>query len=117
MRRPAALLIPFMAATLLAIGAGPAQAAGVHSCKSIANPYAGTRYEGVDLSGIRARGVSCTTARKVVRGAHHKALGLTPPPSGIRTFTWHGWKVTGNLRGDSDSYLATKSGHRVRWRF
>jgi hypothetical protein len=31
----------------------------------------------------------------VARGAHRKALGVTPDPSGIRTFSWNGWKVTG----------------------
>ena len=81
------------------------------------NPYAGTRYEGVDLTQIRAVRVSCSTAREVARGAHRRALGLTPPPSGIRRFKWGGWRATGNLRGDSDRYLATKGSRRVRWRF
>jgi len=53
----------------------------------------------------------------VARGAHYKALGITPPPSGVRRFTWHGWQVTGNLRGDSDRYLATRGARRVRWLF
>jgi hypothetical protein len=53
----------------------------------------------------------------VARGAHYKALGITPPPSGVRRFTWHGWHVTGNLRGDSDRYLATRGARRVRWLF
>jgi hypothetical protein len=59
-------------------------------------PCPGTRYAGVDLSHITAKGVSCTTARRVARGAHKKALGLTPPPSGLRTLTWDGWRVGGS---------------------
>ena len=31
--------------------------------------------------------------------------------------TWHGWRVTGDLRGSSDRYLATRGDRRVRWRF
>ena len=53
----------------------------------------------------------------MARGAHYKALGLTPPPSGIRRFNWRGWRVTGNLRGDTDHYLATRAGRRIRWVF
>ena len=104
---------------ILVIGAGApaAEAASVRACKPIENPYAGTRYEGVDISKIRARGASCPGARRVARGAHRKAVGITPPPSGIRRFTWHGWRVTGNLRGDHDRYLATRAGRRIRWVF
>jgi hypothetical protein len=97
--------------------AAPAEAATVRACKPIENPYAGTRYEGTDITRIRASGASCRGARRVARRAHRKALGLTPPPSGIRRFTWRGWRVTGNLRGDHDRYLATRSGRRVRWVF
>jgi hypothetical protein len=53
----------------------------------------------------------------VAKGAHHKALGLTPPPSGIRSFTWEGWKVSGDLRPSHDTYVASKGSQRVRWRF
>jgi len=81
------------------------------------NPYPDTRYEGADLRRIRATGVSCRRARKVVRGAHRKALGLTPPTSGVRRFKWHGWRVTGDLRPSSDRYVARHGGERVRWRF
>ena len=82
-----------------------------------ARPLPGTRYAGVDLSHITATGVSCRTARSVARGAHRKALGITPPVSGIRTFTWNGWKVRGDLRPASDRYVATRGPTRVRWRF
>ena len=92
-------------------------AAKTRSCASVVNPYPNTRYEGVDLSHIRATGVSCRGARRVARGAHRKALGVPVPSSGIRRFTWHGWKVKGDLRGASDRYLAKKGTRRVTWRF
>jgi hypothetical protein len=94
-----------------------AGAAKTHACRPIHNPYPGTRYEGSDLYGIRATGVSCTTARKVVRNAHRKALGVTPSPTGIRHLTWHGWHVTGDLRPAHDKYVATRGSATVRWRF
>ena len=94
-----------------------AAAVKLRSCSSIANAYPGTRYAGVALSRITARGVTCTTARRVARGAHRKALGIAQPPDGIRRFSWDGWTVTGDLRPSSDIYVATKNGRRVRWRF
>jgi hypothetical protein len=110
----------FLAGALCAIacvGAASADGAAARSCDPVVNPYPGTRYEGVNLTRIRATGVSCRTARRVARRAHRKALGLTPPASGVRRFTWHGWRVTGDLRGTSDSYVAERGGKRVRWRF
>jgi hypothetical protein len=94
-----------------------APAATTRSCGSVPNPYPGTRYAGVDLTRITAIRVSCRTARSVARGAHRKALGITPPLDGIRTFTWNGWKVSGDLRPNSDRYVATRRGAKVRWRF
>jgi hypothetical protein len=113
--RRAALALAGLAAPLAIAPAAPA--ATTRSCGSISNPYPGTRYAGADLSRITATGVSCRTARTVVRGAHRKALGITPSVSGIRTFTWNGWKVTGDLRPSSDRYVAMRRGARVRWRF
>ena len=95
----------------------PAGEAAAKSCGRVVNPYEGTRYEGSDLRKIRATRVSCRGARRVARRAHYKALGLTPPPSGIKRFTWRGWKVTGDLRPASDRYVAKKGRKRVRWRF
>ena len=100
-----------------AAGTPSAHAVAARSCSPVVNPYSGTRYEGVDLTQIRATGVSCATARRVARGAHSRALGLTPSPSGVRRFTWSGWRVTGDLSGASDRYLATRGAKRVRWRF
>lgn len=101
-----------------AASAPAADAASYRSCKPVVNPFAGTRYDGVDLTKVRALRVSCTTARKVAKGAEEKALGITPPVSGIRRFTWHGWKVVGDLRGNSDRYVASRpGGKRVLWRF
>lgn len=94
-----------------------AGAAATRACGSVSNPYPGTRYAGVPLSRISATSVSCQRARRVARGAHRKALGITPPSSGRRTFSWDGWRVSGDLRGSSDRYVATKRGSRVRWRF
>jgi hypothetical protein len=114
-------MVGFLVAAALSAfsGAAPpnADAATAKSCGRIVNPYAGTRYDGVDLRRIRAVGVSCRRARRVTRRAHHKALGITPPPSGIRHFTWHGWNVTGDIRGSTDRYLATRGAKRVRWLF
>ena len=99
------------------LGGASAEAAPTKACKPVVNPYAGTRYEGVNLTQIRATGVSCRAARRVARLAHLKALGLTPPPSGVRRFTWHRWKVTGDLRPSTDAYVAKLADKRVRWRF
>ena len=102
---------------LAGVGAPSAEAASTRSCGRVVNPYPNTRYEGEDLRRIRATGVPCRTARRVARGAHRKALGLTPPPSGVRRFTWRGWRVTGDLRGPSDRYVAKRGRERVRWVF
>jgi hypothetical protein len=117
MRRRRAALAACLALIALGVIAAVAPAATPRSCGSIANPYPGTRYAGADISRITASGVSCRTARSVARAAHRRALGITPSLSGIRTFTWNGWKVTGDLRPSSDRYVATRRGTRVRWRF
>jgi hypothetical protein len=101
----------------IAESAAVAAGAPVRSCRPVFNPYPDTRYEGVDLRRIRATGVSCRRARWVARRAHRAALGLPPPLTGVRRFTWHGWRVTGDLRPDSDRYVARRDGTRVRWRF
>ncbi|HEX2413869.1 MAG TPA: hypothetical protein VHJ37_01510 [Thermoleophilaceae bacterium] len=111
-------LLPIAAVLLSSLALGvPTADAAARSCKPVVNPYPNTRYDGVDLSRIRATGVSCRVARRVARRAHHKALGLTPPPSGIKRFNWRGWRVTGNLRASSDRYVAARGAKRVRWRF
>ena len=104
-----------MATVLAGLGAPAAHAA--KACQPVLNPYPGTRYEGVDLTRIRATRVSCPGARRVARRAHRRALGITPDPTGIRRFGWRGWQVTGNLRGNSDRYVATRGARRVTWRF
>jgi hypothetical protein len=103
---------------LSGLAPAPAEAAAAaRSCGRIENPYPNTRYEGADLRRIRAVRVSCRTARRVARRAHYKALGITPPPSGVRRFRWRGWRVTGDLRGSSDRYVARRGAKRVRWLF
>jgi hypothetical protein len=109
--------LPVIALVAAAVVAPSPAGAAARSCKPVVDPYAGTRYEGTNLRGIKARSASCTTARRVARGAHRKALGFSVPADGIRRFTWHAWKVTGNLRGSTDRYLATKGRSRVRWLF
>jgi hypothetical protein len=116
MRTRLALLVLCLSVTLGAV-VPATQAAATRSCGSVKDPYPGTRYAGADLTRITAKGVSCATAKRVAKGAHHKALGLTPPPSGIRSFTWDGWKVSGDLRPSHDTYVASKGSKRVRWRF
>jgi hypothetical protein len=116
--RPRLALLVLAAAGSVALGvAAPPASAALRHCARVSDPYPGTRYAGVPLSHIWARNVSCTRARAVARGAHRKALGITPNASGYRRFTWRGWRVLGNLRGAQDRYLAVKSGMRVRWRF
>jgi hypothetical protein len=105
------------AAVALAVALAPAASATTRSCAAVRDPYPDTRFAGVDLTHITAIGVSCATARTVARRAHAKALGLTPSGSGIRTFTWNGWHVRGDLRPASDRYVATKGAAVVRWRF
>lgn len=107
---------PIIALVAAAVAAAPAPALA-RECKPVRNPYPGTRYDGVDLTHIRAVGASCPTARRVARRAHRKALGLPLPADGIRRFRWHGWRVRGDLRPDRDRYLARKGTRRVRWRF
>jgi hypothetical protein len=100
-----------------AVAAPSALGASTKSCGSIHDPYPNTRYAGADIGHVRATGVSCTTARKVARGAHRKALGITPSLNGIRTFSWNGWHVKGDLRPAHDTYVAARGSKRVRWTF
>ena len=101
-----------------ASAAGPeAKDASARACARVVNPYPDTRYEGVDLTRIRATGVSCRRARRVARRAHRRALALPRPLTGVRRFTWHGWRVRGDLRGSHDRYVARRDGKRVTWRF
>jgi hypothetical protein len=116
-------LVALLAAALLGLAlfasleAGRAGAATVKACRPIRNAFPGTRYAGVDITHIRARGVSCGAARWLAKRAQHKALGITPGYDGYKRFRYHGWKVLGNLRPAHDRYLATESGRRVRWQF
>jgi hypothetical protein len=116
MRRRLALLAT-AAATLAAALTPAASAAPTHRCAAIHDPYPNTRFAGESITNITAKNIGCVTARFVARGAHRKALGLTPTASGIRTFSFNGWHVTGDLRPTHDRYVATKAGAVVRWRF
>jgi hypothetical protein len=117
-RQGAATTLLVVVGVLGAFAATPsAQASSTRSCSPILNPSPGTRYAGEDRTRIRATGVSCATAHRVARGAHRKALGITPPLSGIRHLTWDDWRVTGDLRGAHDTYVAKRGDKRVRWVF
>jgi hypothetical protein len=116
MRHRLALLAAATAA-LAAVLSPVASAAPAHHCAAIRDPYPNTRFAGESITNITAKNVGCVTARFVARGAHRKALGLTPSVSGIRTFSFNGWHVTGDLRPVHDRYVATKAGAVVRWRF
>lgn len=91
--------------------------AAARSCDPIVNPYEGTRYEGVDLTDIEAKNVSCSNARRFVEKSHRKALGLVPSADGYLFFRYDGWSVKGNLRPDNDRYRATRNDKLIRWRF
>ena len=95
-----------------------ASAADYKPCSPIIDPYAGTRYEGSDLYRIRALDVSCRTARHVVRRGHYKALADVPDASGFVHVTYRRWSIMGDLRGNTDRYVAKASGgKRIRWFF
>ncbi len=111
------LLVAGALCALAGLGSPSAEAGAVRACNPVVNPYPGTRFADSDLRRIRANGLSCRSARRVARGAHRRALSLTPPPSGVRRFRWNGWRVVGDLRGSSDRYLATRGARRVRWVF
>jgi len=112
------LALAFLTAALLAVAA-PADAA-FKSCPSIRNvsQLGGTRFAGSDIFRIRAQGVSCTMARRITRGATIRALGITPPLSGIKRFRYQSYAISDNLRGNDDRYSATGSGSkRITWLF
>lgn len=106
-----------LCATAALAPAAPAHAATSKACAPVVNPYPGTRYEGTDIRKIRAVGISCSKARSVAKGAHRKAIGLPVPPDGVRRFSWNGWRVTGDVRGEVDRYVAARGSARVRWIF
>ena len=118
MRATRSLIVVLAAVLALSVApAGSAAAASYKPCDPVVNPYPGTRYDGVNLSRIRTLRASCSTARSVARGAHRKALGIPVAQGPVRRFRWHGWRVTGDLRGANDQYTARKGTRRVRWRF
>lgn len=116
MRTKTLLVVALLAAALAAVPSASV-AASAARCKPVQNPYPVGRYADVDLTRIRALHTSCANARRVARGAHRKALRMGTGPGPIRRFTWRGWRVTGDLRPDSDRYVARKGERRVRWRF
>jgi hypothetical protein len=86
-------------------------------CRAVKNPYAGTRYDGIDLTHVHARGVSCPKARRVATRAHRVGLAMAPSPDGRLRYSWNGWEVVGNLIPNSDRYHATRHSKKVSWQF
>jgi hypothetical protein len=114
-RRAGVLLASVLFALVIALT--PGDAAAAKHCRSVNNPYPNSRYEGIDLTHIRAEGVPCSRARDVARGAHKKALRTTPTPSGILNYRWHRWTVRGDLRPSHDRFRASRRDNSVHWRF
>jgi hypothetical protein len=112
---PRRLILIFAVFALLAPSTAGAAA---RKCGKVQDPFAGTRYAGEDIKRIRAKGVKCRRARRVAVGAQRKALGL-PARSSIRHFRYKGWRVTGDISGSTDKYVARRDGGAkvVRWRF
>jgi len=108
--------IVLLVSAVVALTAGGAQhAVADNQCKDVKNPYEGTRYDGVPLSDIEAKGITCPNARRVAKGAHRKGLKMCCE-SQIR-YRWEGWRVEGDLRPASDRYVARRDGRKVSWRF
>ena len=103
------LLLTGALCALAGLGSPSAQAGSVRSCSPVLNPYPGTRFHDVDLRRIRARGLSCRSARRVARGAHRSALAGTtsasrraaPQPYGRRlgSVLWWSRELIGALPG------------------
>ena len=111
MRLKAATLIGLLVVAF----AGGADPASASECRDVKNPYEGTRYDGVPLSDIEAKEITCPNARRVARGAHRKGLMMCCESQ--FTYHWEGWRVEADLRPPSDRYVATKDGKKVSWRF
>jgi hypothetical protein len=116
-KRRAGILLASALFALVIAGLTPGDATAAKHCRSVKNPYPNSRYEGIDLTRIRAEGVPCSRARDVARGAHKKALRMAPPPSGILNYKWHRWTVRGDLRPSHDRFRASRRDNRVHWRF
>jgi hypothetical protein len=103
--------------TLVAVAPATADAA-FKRCRPVTNVFEGSRYEGSDLYRIRAQGVSCKTARRVVRRGTYKAVAGTPNPSGYVRVRYRRWFILDDLRGSVDRFSARAGGRkRVRWLF
>jgi hypothetical protein len=100
---------------LLLVPAPPATA-DFKPCAPVRDVFDGSRYEGSDLYRIRARGVSCRTARRVAYRGTRKAEAATPDSTGHIRVTYRRWSIIDDLRGDVDRFRARAAGRkRVRW--
>ncbi len=112
MLRGKSVLAPVAVIVCIAACLAVPAAGSAAKCDPVVNPYAGTRYDGIDLRRIRATNVTCGKARKVVRRGHRKAL-LTFELK----FKWHDWKIKSHLGGSVDKYRAKRGNARISWVF
>jgi hypothetical protein len=104
------------AARALALIAPATAYADFTRCRPVIGIFDGTRYAGSDLYRIRAQGVSCATARRVVLRGTYRGVAGVPDPDGRVRVNYRRWTVIGDLRGDADRYRAlAHGGKRVRW--
>jgi hypothetical protein len=88
------------------------------ACAPVRDVFQGTRYEGSDLYRVRARGVSCQTARRVARNGTELAVAEAPDSTGRVVVSYRNWTVFDDLRRPVDRFVAkAKGGKRVRWLF
>jgi hypothetical protein len=88
------------------------------ACAPVRDVFQGTRYEGSDLYRVRARVVSCRTARRVARNGTELAVAEAPDATGRVVVSYRNWTVFDDLRGPVDRFVAkAKGGKRVRWLF
>jgi len=105
---------------VLALAGEPAKGSGAvfRACEPVRDMFKGTRYEGSDLYRVRARRVSCRTARRVARKGTERAVSEVPDPTGRVVVSYRAWTVFDDLRGPVDRFVAKASGgKRVRWLF
>jgi hypothetical protein len=110
------LVTAAFAAAALGATAAPTEAVA-RSCRPVHNVFEAARYAASDLFRIRADGVSCRRARRLAHRATFKALGIPAATGPILRFRVDGWRVTDDLRGDTDRLRARSSGRLVTWRF
>ena len=117
MRRQAALTL---VAAVALLGPVATADAAIKRCKPARDVPAldGSRYEGSDIFRIRARGASCTTARRVAVRSTLKGMRLG---AFVLDYKWRRWSIRRDLMGPVDTYDAevpdASVEKHVGWRF